>query len=364
MMVVDDRDYMSNPYPSNLYYTRGFIGKRSMMYQKELDIALSAVSAAARICRGAQKTLVDEEAVRKKDRSPVTIADFGSQAVINLTLGAAFPGDPVVGEEDAAILRENAFLRRKVRELVAQETGPVDEGRVLDAIDRGAGDTDFSKRFWTVDPIDGTKGFLRGDQYAVALALVEGGRVVLGVLGCPNFTVGEKGSGGTLMYAVKGGGAYAAPIGTGRHTLPAPPEIDAPRPVRVDGMDRPAEARFCESVESAHSDHDVHRRICDRLGITLPPYRIDSQAKYAAVASGEASIYLRLPRSSEYREKIWDHAAGAVIVEEAGGRVTDFSGNALTFSSGRTLAGHRGILATNGRLHAAVLSAIQASVSL
>ena len=365
MIAVDDKDYMSIPYPSILYYTRDVIGKRSMMYQKELDIALSAVSAAARLCIGARQSLVDEEAVRKKDRSPVTIADFGSQAVINLTLGAAFAGDPVVGEEDAAILRQNAFLRRKVSELVARETGPVDESRVLDAIDRGARDTDFSKRFWTVDPIDGTKGFLRGDQYAVALALIEGGRVVLGVLGCPNFSFNEKVAGGTLMYAVKGGGAYAAPIGTGRRDdLTAPPEIDAARPVRVDGTDRPAEARFCESVESAHSDHDVHRRICDRLGINLPPYRIDSQAKYAAVASGKASIYLRLPRSSEYREKIWDHAAGAVIVEEAGGRVTDFSGNALTFSSGRTLAGHRGILATNGRLHAAMLSAIQASVSL
>lgn len=334
------------------------------MYQKELDIALSAVSAAARLCRGARLSLVDEEAVRKKDRSPVTIADFGSQAVINLTLGAAFPADPIVGEEDAAILRENDFLRRKVCELVARETGLVDESRVLDAIDRGARDTDFSKRFWTVDPIDGTKGFLRGDQYAVALALIEGGRVVLGVLGCPSFAVDEKVAGGTLMYAVKGGGVYAAPIDTGRRDLAAPPEIDAARPVRVDRTDRPAEARFCESVESAHSDHDVHRRICDRLGITLPPCRIDSQAKYAAVASGKASIYLRLPRSSEYREKIWDHAAGAVIVEEAGGRVTDFSGNALTFSSGRTLEGHRGILATNGRLHAAMLSAIQASVSL
>jgi HAL2 family 3'(2'),5'-bisphosphate nucleotidase len=335
-----------------------------MMHQKELDIALSAVSAAARLCRGAQQTLVDEEAVRKKDRSPVTIADFGSQAVINLILGSAFPDDPIVGEEDAAMLRENAFLRRKVHGLVAEETGPVDESRVLDAIDRGAGDTDFSKRFWTVDPIDGTKGFLRGDQYAVALALVEGGRVVLGVLGCPNFTVGETGPGGALIYAVNGGGAYAAPIGS-RDSAPAEAGgADHRMPIRVDTTDRPAEARFCESVESAHSDHGVHRKICDRLGITAPPFRIDSQAKYAAVASGKASIYLRLPRSSEYREKIWDHAAGAVIVEEAGGRVTDFSGNALTFAGGRTLAGHRGILATNGRLHAAMLSAIQASVSL
>jgi len=329
------------------------------MYQEELNIALSAVSAAARLCRDAQQTLVDEEAVRKEDRSPVTIADFGSQAVINLTLASAFPRDPIVGEEDAAILRKNAFLRGKVNQLVAEETGPVDENRVLDAIDRGAGDTDFSKRFWTVDPIDGTKGFMRGDQYAVALALVEGGQVVLGVLGCPNLTVGEAGSGGSILYAVKGGGAYTAPIGPGKSGA-APGKH---RTIHVDHIEHPAEARFCESVESAHSNHGVHKEICDRLGIALPPYRIDSQAKYAAVASGKASIYLRLPRSSAYREKIWDHAAGAIIVEEAGGRVTDFNGRPLTFAEGRTLEGHWGILATNGRFHDAMLAAIRASVS-
>lgn len=330
------------------------------MYQKELDIALSAVSAAARLCRGARQTLVDAESVSKKDRSPVTIADFGSQALISLALAEAFPGDPIVGEEDAAILRENDFLRRKVHELVALEAGPLEESRVLAAIDRGAGDTDFSKRFWTVDPIDGTKGFLRGEQYAVALALVDGGRVVLGVLGCPNFSVGGAESGGALFYAVTGGGSFSAPIGS----MDLAGHARNAMPIRVDGTPRPAEARFCESLESAHSDHDVHRKICDRLGITAPPCRMDSQAKYAAVALGEASIYLRLPRGTEYREKIWDHAAGAVIVEEAGGRVTDFSGAPLSFASGRTLEGHRGILATNGRLHDKVLQAIQASLTL
>ncbi|WP_373501282.1 3'(2'),5'-bisphosphate nucleotidase [Desulfococcus sp.] len=331
-----------------------------MMYQKELDIALSAVSAAARLCRGARQTLVDAESVSKKDRSPVTIADFGSQAIISLALGAAFPNDPIVGEEDAAILRENDFLRRKVHELVAMEAGPVEESPVLEAIDRGAGEVDFSKRFWTVDPIDGTKGFLRGEQYAVALALVEGGRVVLGVLGCPNFSVGGAESGGALFYAVAGGGAFSAPIGDrdmAGHALNA-------LPIRVDETLDPALARFCESLESGHSDHETHQKICERLGVTAPPCRMDSQAKYAAVASGGASIYLRLPRGTEYREKIWDHAAGALIVEAAGGRVTDFSGNALSFASGRTLEGHRGILATNGRLHDKVLQAIEASVML
>lgn len=330
------------------------------MYSKELDIALSAVSAASRLCRSARTTLVDAESVNKKDRSPVTIADFGSQALISLALAEAFPGDPIVGEEDAAILRENDFLRGKVHELVESEAGPTLEDRILEAIDRGAGDVDFSGRYWTVDPIDGTKGFLRGDQYAVALALVEEGRVTLGVLGCPNYRLEEIGTEGMLFYAAAGSGAFAGPIGDrdmAGHALNA-------LPIRVDETLDPALARFCESLESGHSDHESHRKICERLGVTAPPCRMDSQAKYAAVASGGASIYLRLPRGTEYREKIWDHAAGALIVEAAGGRVTDFSGAPLTFASGRTLEGHRGILATNGRLHDKVLQAIQESVKL
>jgi len=331
------------------------------MYRKELDIALSAVSCAAKLCRDVQQTLVDAESVQKKDRSPVTIADFGSQAIISMALSAAFPEDPLVGEEDAVLLRKNDMLRGKVHKLVSNAIGTVDEDSLLEAIDRGARDTNFSGRFWTVDPIDGTKGFLRGDQYAVALALIEAGRVVLGVLGCPNFNPGKWGTNGAIFYAVAGGGAFAAPIKMGEPV--SRNDLNA-KSIRVDETNRPEAARFCESVESAHSDHEVHRRICDRLGIPAAPYRIDSQAKYAAIASGEASIYLRLPRSSAYREKIWDHAAGAAVVTEAGGRVTDFSGSPLSFTEGRTLKSHRGILATNGRLHDGVLSAIQSTIAI
>jgi 3'(2'), 5'-bisphosphate nucleotidase len=88
---------------------------------------------------------------------------------------------------------------------------------------------------------------------------------------------------------------------------------------------------------------------------------MDSQAKYSVLAAGKGDVILRLlsPDKLDYREKIWDHAAGSIIVEEAGGLVTDLAGNPLDFCTGYTLEHNRGLLATNGRLHAAFLQALK-----
>ena len=85
----------------------------------------------------------------------------------------------------------------------------------------------------------------------------------------------------------------------------------------------------------------------------------DDRAARAVVARGEACIYLRLPKSATYQEKIWDHAAGVVVVEQAGGRVTDAYGRELDFSLGRELTANSGIVATNGLLHDQVLAAVR-----
>ena len=117
------------------------------------------------------------------------------------------------------------------------------------------------------------------------------------------------------------------------------------------------DAVFCESAVSMHSDRGGHAGIAKRLGVTAAPVRMDSQCKYGAIARGDASIYLRLPSSATYREKIWDHAAGFIVVTEAGGTVTDAYGRELDFSLGRTLERNRGVVATNGLLHRKVLAA-------
>ena len=307
-----------------------------MNLDQELGVALEAVKAGCLLSRTVQKGI---SSVAKEDRSPVTIADLGTQCVISMHLMKHLPGDTLIGEEDTKIFEGREQLKSQVLELVRRFEPGTDEEQMLQAIRFGS-QPSVPERFWVLDPIDGTKGFLRGDQYAIALGLVVDGRVVLGVLGCPNY--GER-----MFYAVKGGGAFAMSLNGGDITK-----------ICVDSHADPKNANFCESVESAHAAHGDHAKISDILGMTRSPFRMDSQCKYAAVAQGDASIYLRLPSRKDYQECIWDHAAGSIVVEEADGKVTDCDGKNLDFTAGRRLVNNRGIIATNGRIHDAVLAAI------
>ena len=320
-----------------------------MHYLSEIEAAISAVTTAAELCSRVQSDLTHSDTIHKEDTSPVTIADYGAQAIINAQLATTFPADPVVAEEDAAYLRDPArtAITERILSRVNDCMPGMDTRRLLACIDHGNGTPAPTGRFWTLDPIDGTKGFLRGDQYAIALALIEDGRVVLGVLGCPNLprdTAAPAAGHGCLFIAVRGQGALLRLLASGSEL-----------PVHVDTHTDPAGAVFCESVESGHTSHSRSARVAGTLGVTAAPYRIDSQCKYAAVARGDASVYMRLPSTKGYREKIWDHAAGSIIVEEAGGRVTDTLGARLDFSQGITLARNSGILATNGTLHSSLV---------
>jgi 3'(2'), 5'-bisphosphate nucleotidase len=328
-----------------------------MQLTQELMAAIAAVRLASTVTQTVQKSLVTADTLQKKDKSPVTVADYASQAVVCKALMDTFPNDPVVGEEDAKELREPgnaALLDAVVKHVAAAKGASTTRDQALSWIDRGGATPpqppDRSmKCYWTLDPIDGTKGFLRAEQYAIALALIEDGRVVLGVLGCPNLPASDGGDQGVLMAAVRGKGAVSMPLNSAA--------TDG-SPVRVSDITDPAKARFCESVESGHSDQDGAAKIAELLGITAEPVRMDSQAKYAGVARGDASIYLRLPTRADYREKIWDHAAGAIVVEEAGGTVTDAFGKPLDFTHGRKLEQNRGVIATNGKFHGQIVKAV------
>lgn len=323
-----------------------------MVWERELETALAAVRDAAKICRSVQATITPDK-LEKKDKSPVTIADFGSQAVVCRVVGDVFPQDTIIAEEDSAelqILENQPFLHR-IHEEICRECLEASHDEICRWIDRGAA-ADFTHRFWTLDPIDGTKGFLRKEQYAISLALIIEGRIELGVLGCPNLgsTVAESGDPGSLFYAIRGHGAFAVPMDDSRK----------PVPIHVSSTTDPAAMRFCESVESGHSAHGASAEIAEKLQVTAAPIRLDSQAKYAVVARGEADVYLRLPTKADYHEMIWDHAGGVIVVEEAGGKVTDVAGRPLEFTHGRTLKNNRGVVVSNGKLHDAIIETVRA----
>lgn len=318
------------------------------MYAKELAVALEATQRAAKLCQRVQTSL-DMGSLEKNDKSPVTVADFGSQAIIARALSESFPGIPLIAEEDSGALRlpKNSSTLDKMAREVRNEFG--DESLSLDTIcswiDHGIA-SDYSNLFWTLDPIDGTKGFLRGQQYAIALALVKDGIPVCATLACPNLPNADGSSGAIFMS----NGAQATCLQSNEAVA---------KSIAVSSQASLSESRFCESVESAHSDHSQSQAIAEKLGIGGEPVRMDSQAKYAAVARGDAEFYLRLPTGKGYVERIWDHAAGYAILKAAGGTISDVEGKELDFSCGRGLENNRGVVATHGPTHHRLIQAIQ-----
>lgn len=319
----------------------------------KVRFAVAAVREAALLVSRVQREMV-VAAIAKDDLSPVTVADFAAQAVVSKRLADAFPQMGFVGEENAASLRtpDGKATLEQITHFVRQCEPTATPEDVCAWIDR-AGDP--TAEFWTLDPVDGTKGFLRGDQYAVALAFIRDGEVRVGALGCPELVdarQAERGGAGSLLVARRTSGSFAQSLA----------DEDSPwRRVKVSDILDVAQARLLRSVEKAHTSVGGIGALIETLAITAPPVEMDSQAKYAVLAAGGGDAILRLlsPSRPDYREKIWDQAAGSIVVEEAGGRVSDLAGKPLDFSQGETLAANRGVLATNGRLHDAILAGLK-----
>ncbi len=322
-------------------------------FSPELRFALQTAREAAILAESVRIELVNPSIV-KLDKSPVSVADFSVQALISARLQRVFPDDPLVGEEDAQELRDikNAGLWENVQKYVRRFLPEASAQDVLALIDRGGAEP--GGRFWVLDPIDGTKGFLRQDQYAVAMALLENGAVRLGVLACPNLKdarTPDVGGEGTLAFAEKGKGAWFMPLKRDGDICP----------LKVSACGDVSQSVLLRSADEAHMDVDKTRKLLESGKVTRPPVEMSSLAKHVMLASGAADFFLRLlpPKSPEYREKIWDQAPGLVMIEEAGGILTDSDGAALDFTQGRTLARNRGLLGANARLHPKILSILK-----
>ncbi|KAI9925207.1 hypothetical protein ASPWEDRAFT_120950 [Aspergillus wentii DTO 134E9] len=351
-----------------------------MSYQQERYIAELAVQRATLLT---QKVFHEKAkgTVSKDDKSPVTIGDFGAQALIIQAIRKNFPEDEIVAEEEASSLREDKALSAEIWRLVQDIKledaesdnllgGPLpSEETMLDIIDQGKSVGGSKGRIWALDPIDGTKGFLRGGQYAVCLGLMVDGDVKVGAIGCPNLPVDDAAlsagigadqtdaaGNGVLFSTIQGEGSISRPLTNNK--------LAESKPISMRPVPDVSQAVFCEGVEAAHSAQGDNAAVAQLLGITASSVRLDSQAKYCSIARGAGDIYLRLPVKKDYQEKIWDHAAGDLLVREAGGQVTDIYGQRLDFSKGRTLAANKGVVAAPKALQDQVIGAVKTVLKL
>ena len=297
-----------------------------------IEAALAAVAAACQVARAVADATTGVSAQTKADQSPVTIADFAVQAVIVHALRERGDTTPIVGEEDDSLRRRPHLARRGGRGR-ARGWPDADADGVIAAIAEGHHRGDVGP-YWALDPIDGTKGFLRREQYALCLAYVDGSEPTVGVLGCPNL---PRDRGAKLDNRTDAGAIYlAGPSGPAFEV--GLDGLDV-RPLVVDDpsahISRIGVRKASDDIVITHSVDTVHTRlnrvqaVLDTMGRQFHAIPCDSQAKYTLVARGQAHAYVRIPTNPERVETVWDHAAGAVIATRAGMIVSDLRGAPL-----------------------------------
>ena len=312
-------------------------------YHKEVAVTLELARRAAAATERIRENGI--RSARKDDRTPVTQADLVSQAVILSGLHKHFPNDKIQAEETISPGGKNALCVSAGE--ILRDLGYNDESRNLERVVNYRGDPN-GRRIWMIDPIDGTKGFERGLSYAIAIGLYFDGRPVFGCMAAPAFPGGgESGERTIIAYAGEGEGAYR--LEDGRNGV---------KPLRVSDVQAMSRMRLVGS--RAHDMDDICGRFVGRAGIQQL-IRIDGQAKYLMLALARADVYIRSADPHFGIAYPWDHCTGQIILEEAGGRVTDFDGNPIDYepSPGQPITDLDGLVASNGRCHEQVLDMLR-----
>lgn len=345
-------------------------------FASELKTAQLAVQRASILTKKVQDRISSSRdgSVSKPDDTPVTAADFAAQLLLCSAVRAAFPHDALVGEENADALREDEGLAARVWELLASAGAgddvalPRSRGEMLDLLDdAGRGEGGREGRFWVMDPIDGTATFVRGGHYAVSLALVQDGREVVGVLGCPNLGAGggrivegevDGDSWGVMFSAVRGQGATKRAIAEGSLAEGfAVSRGDVPRD--LSGL------HFVDSLVSKSWDSDTAGKVAGAFGAVYPSTDVfSSHVRYAALIAGGGHVQLRIPKDRQKKVYIWDHAGSQLIFTEAGGKMTDLRGQEVDFGAGRELSNNWGLIMADEAVHGVVLAKVRELLGL
>ncbi len=265
-------------------------------WARELEVAARLAREAAAVIRRHYEAS-SLAITRKADGSPVTAADLEADALIAHGLGEAFPGDAIRSEESST-------------------QSPAGASRV-----------------WIVDPLDGTRDFLeRSGDFAVHIALAVSGRPVVAAVALPAL--------GGLYLAVRGSGAICH-TGSG-----------APRSLQVDRTRPLAEYRTGITRTAPSKALDC---FLDRSGLRAGAVARGASVKQMLLAEGALDLCITL----HDLESEWDSCAPGLIVEEAGGRVTDVDGCPLRYTQADPRH-RRGVVMSAGPHHDAILAAARA----
>src|SRR5262245_6825890 len=269
-----------------------------MAHNKELSVALAAAEEAGCLIREQYDRFIP---IPDAPSDISTEADRASQELILQAIRREFPADALVAEEKTPTLQAAAHA---------------------------------GSRLWIVDPIDGTRGFaVKNGEFSVMIGFVENGRVALGVVLEP--------ADWKVTYAVRGGGCwrYHNPGGSkSQCSVGAAKELGA--------------ATLVQSRSRTAKESPVVKK--------LKPVRVvecfSAGVKMAKVAAGEVDVYANIyPAFND-----WDICAGHILVEEAGGKVTTLVGEAIEYG-GEGNKQRRGMLATNGLIHASAIAALESN---
>ncbi|MBY9002501.1 MAG: hypothetical protein KGD73_00870 [Candidatus Lokiarchaeota archaeon] len=296
----------------------------------ELKAAIEIVNTASKITEWFRQ--VGFQSYQKEDDSPVTIADYATQIFIINKIMEQFPSDQIIAEED-----DNSFLNHDARKSISSCYETLNIGENIDIGKSLMKKDKYSERQWTVDPIDGTKGYQKGLSYAIGIGFMIKSNPKICTISVPNY----KKFGKAIFIAEKDNGSKIAINNSEFISL------------SVSNQSYLKQAKMCHSL---HYDEPWVMDFAARAEITNF-VQIDSMAKFCMIADGTADLYIKPMNKS--RSFAWDFLPGTLLVQEAGGTVSDLQGNRIEFNDDKCMVSAPGLIASNSIIHDEILKKLR-----